>query len=394
MSELDKALRMFEAAQANLEKLERLANQIQNLTPDGIVFGSNPKYEDSVRAYEHVLGSLPAIDGWRPHSVPPDLDEIAQSRFDAQEIGEPGAFVAVERNIDEPGRELREYRFRFDRKRRALIRSAVAKISDEVTQILSLLLNERRGRKPNDKLEANPKWGRLKDLIAQIDTLIGSSIPRPDRWSDLSRHLRFGEIHDLNDIASFDWPEVSVGLTQKLYGDDDPLPVGVEDLSDVVKSKPTGDVITALIWKRLSPEDFERLIFALICNESGYENPKWLMATPAPDRGRDISVERVTNDSLNGIRRERIVIQCKHRPSRSVSPSEVTSLRDQMQLWEPPRIDELIIATSGRFSADTVSLIEKNNQANTALKIQMWPDSHLEKLLAARPGLIAEFGLR
>jgi len=394
MSELDKALRVFESAEANLEKLVRMWKEIQKLTPGGIAFGNDPKYEDAVRAYEQILASLPMIDGWKPDVVPADLDSIAQFRLDAQEVGEAEMLVAAERNVEKPGRQLRDYRFRFDRKRRTLIRTAVATLIDEVSGVLSSLQLECKRKRHSTKLEGNPSWTKLNNLVAQIDTLIGSSVPRPNRWDDLTRHLRFGEVHDLNDIATLDWPEISVGLTQKLYGPDEPLPVDVADLTDVVNAKPTGSVATALAWDRLSPEDFERLVFALISNETWYENPQWLMATPAPDRGRDLSVGRVINDPLTGTRRERIIIQCRHRLSRSVSPSDVTALRDQMQLWEPPRIDELIIATSGRFSADAVSLIEKNNQSNTSLKIQMWPESHLEKLLAARPGLIAEFGLR
>lgn len=69
-------------------------------------------------------------------------------------------------------------------------------------------------------------------------------------------------------------------------------------------------------------------------------------------------------------------------------------LQGQMKLWEPPRVDVHIIATTGRFSADGVALIEKNNQSDQALKIEMWPESHLEMILAKRPDLIAQFKLR
>jgi hypothetical protein len=65
-----------------------------------------------------------------------------------------------------------------------------------------------------------------------------------------------------------------------------------------------------------------------------------------------------------------------------------------MELWQPPRVDGLIIATTGRFTADAIALIEQHNQADRALHIDMWADSHLEMLLAVRPHLIAEFRLR
>jgi hypothetical protein len=57
-------------------------------------------------------------------------------------------------------------------------------------------------------------------------------------------------------------------------------------------------------------------------------------------------------------------------------------------------VDVHIIATSGRFTADAVAIIEKQNQSDNALRIEMWTESHLESILAEKPALIAEFGLR
>jgi hypothetical protein len=72
----------------------------------------------------------------------------------------------------------------------------------------------------------------------------------------------------------------------------------------------------------------------------------------------------------------------------------MTTLIGQMKLWEPPRIDALVVATSGRFTSDAVAFIEKHNQSDTSLRIEMWTESHLELLLASRPSMIAEFKLR
>lgn len=135
-------------------------------------------------------------------------------------------------------------------------------------------------------------------------------------------------------------------------------------------------------------------MFLLIADAKGYENPEWLQQTHAPDRGRDLSVTVVENDPLAGIRRYRVIIQCKHWLSRSVGPTDVSDIRSQMELWQPPRVDRLIIATSGRFAVDAIALIEQHNQADRALNIGMWPDSRLELLLAARPHLIGQFGLK
>ena len=54
----------------------------------------------------------------------------------------------------------------------------------------------------------------------------------------------------------------------------------------------------------------------------------------------------------------------------------------------------LVIATSGRFTADAVAWIDKHNEAANQPTIEMWAESHLELLLAQRPHLAAEFKLR
>ena len=65
-----------------------------------------------------------------------------------------------------------------------------------------------------------------------------------------------------------------------------------------------------------------------------------------------------------------------------------------MALWTDPRVDVLVVATSGRFTADAVTWIEQYNAGGGSRRIEPWAESHLERLLAARPALIAEFQLR
>ncbi len=91
-----------------MAKLEQIWSDIEKLTPDGLAFGNDPAYEEHVRVYEDVLGALPNIDGWKPESVPMDLNSIGQHRLDAKEIDEISAEVAVENEIEAPGRELSE----------------------------------------------------------------------------------------------------------------------------------------------------------------------------------------------------------------------------------------------------------------------------------------------
>ena len=393
-SSLNAALRHFEAAEVNLVKAEKLLQEIEAAIPNGIAFEENPDYETNCRSFEDLIAALPKIDGWKPNIALMDLDEIAQSRLDAQEVGEFESFISVERQIGEPARALRDYRYRFNQKRRELVREALLLLIDAVDANLRNLSKLLETGEPSKKLVDNDEFEQFKQNIAQIATLLGNSVAKPPRWSDLYRHMHFGMLGDIHDIIEHDWPSVKAGLGKSMYGEKEPFPVGVEDLGTLVKEKPRGPVATKLNWGSLSDEDFERLIYSLISSESGYENPEWLMKTNAPDRGRDLSVIRIFLDPLGGTLRQRVIIQCKHWQSKSVGPADIATLKEQMKLWEPPRVDIHVIATSGRFTSDAVAAIEKHNQSDSALRIEMWPESHLERLLASRPAIIAEFGLR
>jgi hypothetical protein len=149
-----------------------------------------------------------------------------------------------------------------------------------------------------------------------------------------------------------------------------------------------------LNWTAIDAEDFERLMFTLITTTSGYEHAEWLQHTNATDRGRDLSVYRVTNDLLFGPLRARVVIQCKHWQRNSVGLAEIGQLRDQMDLWHSPRVDSLVVASTGQFTTDAVDWVEKHNQKDKSLKISMWSASHLEHLLASRSDLISQFNLK
>ncbi len=393
-SPLNAAIRQFELAEANLTKLERLWSLIEAEIPDGICFSESPEVEDYCRSYAYILEHLPAVDGFKPKSLPMDLDAIAQSRLDAVEVGEFECHVATENAIHAPARELRAYRYHFNQARRRLVRESIEQTVKDIEKLLVALKGS-----PAYSQEAGTtidciEWESLKSKVDSLAKTLGRDIPTRSRWSDLSRHLRFGQANDLHDIINFDWPAVKKHISTKLFSENDPLTVEVADLGDLVRTHPTGAIATRLNWENLSSADFERLVFNLVSDQSGYENAGWLTQTNAPDRGRDISVDRVFVDSLCGTIRQRVIIQCKHWLAKSISVSDVSHLRDQMKLWEPPRIDVHVIATSGRFTSDAVSLIERHNQSDTALRIEMWSESHLERVLALRPAIIAAFKLR
>lgn len=391
-SPFNSAVRQFELTEANLVKLEKLWERIESKIPDDICFGES--IDEYIHAYKLLIKQLPKVCGMRPTSIPMSLDEIAKCRFDAREVGELDCMIHTEDMIKTPESELREYRLNLEHERRKLIRSSVEKLIANIDSELHELKKKAFYSQPGGTKIDDQELERMRDLFNELTMVVGKDIPEKSRWNDLQRHLRFGQAHDLRDIVETDWPDVREALSLAIFGEFDPIPVEVRDLSELVETNPSGRITTSLNWEKINDSEFERLVFLLFSGQEGYENVEWLMKTNAPDKGRDISAYRVNSDGFGGTIRFRTIIQCKHWLSKSISVTEISSLESQMKLWEPPRVDVHIIATSGRFTSDAVSLVEKNNQEDKALRIELWADSRLEQILASRPALIAEFGLR
>jgi len=382
--DLDSALKQFERVAANLQKAERVWSDLRAaaLTAE--------EHEGRIRVFRDLSSALPAIDGFRVDAIPMSKTEMQLAWFDAGEVDEPEFHVQTDERIGAPGAELREYRHRFDRARREIVRSRVVEVVQAVDGLAAQMVNRRAA----GDARSEDHWNLLGGQIAELDRLLGDSTARPARWRDLRRHLSFGDDVDLNDILDTDWPSVKAELDRFMYDEFEPVPVEVDDLGALVTTRPKGPVTTALDWSRMPADAFERLLFELISNETGYENPNWLMKTAAADQGRDVEAHRVTVDGLSGTRRERVMVQCKHWQSRSVGRDDIVLCVEAVRLWEPPCVDVLIVATSGRFSRDAVTWREKRELDRTVPRVEFWPDSHLEMLLARRPHLIATFGLR
>lgn len=393
--DLENALKQFDITEANLRRLETVWSEMMELIPDGPAFISgspeDSRYQELKFAFRSIVKALPSIDGYSIESEPLELNVIGHARLDALDIGEIHATIALEEEIFAPSREIQEYRRRLSQARRELVREHLVSLIGKSDTLLSALTSRlERNREPVE----GEDWERLKEILNQIERLVGSSIPRKGRWKDLRRHIAWGQGVDLYDIAEYDWPSVRSEIENNLYSELEPLPMEVEDLVDIVESRPRGPVSIKLQWSAITPEEFERLLFNIVSDAEGYANPRWLMDTNASDRGRDISVERIIGDTISGQKTERVIIQAKHWRKKSVSAKDVSEAANLMALWEPPRVHTLIIATSGRFTADAVDWIERHNGNGNLPHIEMWPESHLELLLAQRPNLAAEFKLR
>ncbi|MFJ6281682.1 restriction endonuclease [Pseudarthrobacter oxydans] len=397
--ELDSLLTTFDKVAVNIEKLERVWERAKPFVPEGPQFGSPPEYQTLSRAWADFLSGLPPIDGWRITEGLPEVDSLGQMFLDYKEIGVfPKEALRI---ASQPDEDLSKYRHLLDRARRRAIAVRLTVLAERITELIAEVLSELPDRETwlsevrskRERIET-PATSEINDALEEIERLLGQTVERRGRWGDLRRHLRFGEVGDWHDIFELDWPSVQEDIEAAKLGDTDPIPVPDIDLGTAVIQDLTGGATTALNWSVLQPEDFERLLFDLLRDLDGYQNVDWLMKTNAPDRGRDISLQRVVHDAAGTTRIDRVIVQAKHYTTKSVGPSDIQGALASLSTWEPPVIRSLIIATSSRFSSDAVTVAEKHNDLGNRPHIELWPDSRLETLLAQRPKLAITYGLR
>jgi hypothetical protein len=388
--ELDDLLAGIDRATANLAKVEKIWERAHPHLPTGPASGSSAEYEDLCRMWLDLLEGLPKIDGWTITDALPDMDEIGRAFLDYAEIGEP-PFRVLDA-IEEPNRQIAEYSFRLKRARRRAVRKRLDQLADSVEVALPHVLAVVPD-KPGARI-ASAEAERITEAIREIELLIGDSIVRTGRWSDLRRHLRFGQGGDWTDIRDHDWPSVRSDIETAARSDSDPLPVPDIDLGVAASGEISGSVASALPWNRLDDAGFERLLYDLLRSFPEHQNVQWLTQTRAPDRGRDLSMERALAATTGSVRIERVIVQAKHWLSRSVNLNELSSVLAQIKLWEPPVVRVLILATSGRFTSDAVAFTERHNDSALVPHIELWPDSQIEALLSEKPQISAAHGLR
>ncbi|MFG2578338.1 restriction endonuclease [Streptomyces malaysiensis] len=388
--DLEELLRAMDRTAANLKKLEDVWERAKPFIPTGPQLGSDAQYDGLRAAWADLLPGLPPIDGWTITAPLPDIQDMGQAFIDCLEAGIPSTHVHDAG--DKPEVDLAAYRYRLDRARRRAARSRLEQLVSTVDAALPLVL-ETTARDSLERLE-NEQTEEIEAAIGEIARLLGEDAESIDRWWDLHRHMRFSQGHDWHDIVAFDWPAVRTGIEAKSFGDSDPLSVPDIDLGQAASGDLTGAATLALPWERLNDDGFERLLYDLLRDIPEHQNVEWLMQTRAPDRGRDLSMDRVLHDGSGGVRTERVIVQAKHWRSRSVNAAAVSETVVAGKLWGPPLVRGIVIATSGRFTADAVSWAERHNSEGTAPYIELWPDSRLETLLAQRPHIAAAHGLK
>lgn len=387
---LDELLQVMDRAAANLAKLEAIWDRAEPMIPSSPQRGTNREYEDLRRAWIPLLAGLPPVDGFTVTEELPDIDAAGQAFIDYLDIGEP-AFDLMN-DLERPGHQLDEYRFKLAQARRRAIHDRLGDLISAVNATLAQITSSVVRDSP-DRVD-DARTTVVVESISEIERLLGDTTDRKGRWGDLHRHLRFSQGHDWHDIAEMDWPSVRADIEAASLSESDPLPVPAVDLGVAASAKPAGGASIGLDWGALDDDGFERLLFDLLRGFPSYQNVEWLMKTRAPDRGRDLSAERVIRDDGGTTRTERVIVQAKHWTSKSVAPADITNTLAALSLWEPPVVRTLVIATSGRFTTDAVAIVEKHNVDGKLPFIELWADSRLETQLSQRPDLIASYGLR
>jgi hypothetical protein len=190
-----------------------------------------------------------------------------------------------------------------------------------------------------------------------------------------------------------DWPAFRPHVELALYGDEDPVPVEVDDLASLATAT-VSPVSSEVHWDRIDADGFERLLARLLEQSGSYVRITRLMHVNAADAGRDIEAYRRVSDGLAAERHERVIVQAKHWLTRGVNATDISDLvHAKLPLWEGEPIRGLIVGTTGSFTQEAVRWVDDHNRAAKRPDIVLWSSSELEALLRKWPAVLAEFGL-
>ena len=392
---LDNAIEELNKVAANLELLTKKWNEIKILL-DFPARGhweleNKQQYEYANLEFNELLAGIPKIGENEIYNLIPDYDYVSQGGRDANELQEADMFTSFYSEIYGQESNISNYEYVLKRERRKLILNQVENCINDVDDILNSLkfiLKERGLENALKPEEINP----LRHKILQIDNLMGDSVERPPNWSDLQRHLGFGQVVDLSDILLNDWPSIKPAIKSAFRGDD-PFKINTKDIKDLVdNADKSGEIATGLNWAAITPDQFERLCADLLEASKGWENVEWNTSTNASDRGRDISAFSVIHDETRGTIREKAIIQCKHLIKTNVSPKDIKNIPNiSLTHYD---VDLYIIMTSGKVTDQVTQIVDSWNEKNQKPSVSIWVDWKLEQLLVKHPEIIKAYGLR
>jgi hypothetical protein len=392
--ELYNAIEELNKVSVNLELLKKKWSEIEKLL-DYPANGNwsregKSQYENKRLEFNDILKAIPKIRDIKIQNLLPEYDWVSQGGRDVADLGEVDMFASFYSEVFKQASEISQYEHAFKRERRRLIRNQVQQCVEDIDKILDLLNVDLEGRDSSDPLKPE-EISPLKERVSQLDGLMGDSVSRPPKWSDLNRHLHFGLVHDLCDIIQLDWPSIKPSIDSLFYGND-PRPIITQDVGDLIDSADkTGIIGTSLNWTSITDVQFERLCADLLKALPNWENVEWLTPTHASDRGKDLEAFWVYQDAARGTIRERTLVQCKHRPNKSVSPKDIETLQNLSVTHG--KADLYLVITSGKFSDQVTQIVDGWNESNQRLKVELWEHWKLEQLLASHPHIIKLYGL-
>jgi hypothetical protein len=395
--DLEAALATYDRVALNLDKLDRVWTRIEALLPSGPFLSDGTSddeitYQQLAEDWTKIAASLPPIDGWQITAEVVDYGGIGEARLDYLEIDEPQGLRAYEATISAPSAQAAVYRQKLLRARRLLVRQRGQELVSIIDKALAVVPSS-----PDVFLDKTAIMGIVKnvrDALGELERLLGDSFRDGPRYNDLRRHLHFGLPTDAHDIAVFDWSALRPHIELALYGDEDPVPVERADLATLASGTSSSPVSSRVHWDRLDADGFEKLLTRLLEQDSAYVNIKRLMHVNASDSGRDIEAWLVIATELSGERRERVIVQAKHGPTKGIGYNQIADLvYAKLPNWEGEPVRGLIVATTGTFTEGAVRWVESHNDEAKRPWITLWSGPDLEGLLRKRPAVLAEFGL-
>jgi hypothetical protein len=393
--DLSAALAAYDRVALNLEKLDRVWKRMEELLPDGPFLGAGSD-DDAIYAqlgeqWTAISNSLPTIHGWKLEAEIVDYAAIGQARLEYLDNDDPEGLRAFEERVAAPRAEANRYRQKLAIARQRLVRTRCEELIRTIDELLAPVPADVDQELP--EAQAAPILHAIEQAVDELERLLGEALKGGPRQADLHRHLHFAEPHDLRDIAILDWPAFRPHLEQALYIDEDPVPIGVEDLADLA-NVPSSRVSATIRWDRVDADGFERLLARLLQQSGTYLRISRLMNVNAADAGRDIEAYRRVSDGLVSERHERVIVQAKHRPAHGVSASDISDLvHTKLPLWEGEPVRGLIVATTGSFTQEAVRWVDDHNFAARRPDIALWSSNELDTLLRKWPAVVAEFGL-
>ncbi len=138
--------------------------------------------------------------------------------------------------------------------------------------------------------------------------------------------------------------------------------------------------------KRLSPTDFENLVYDLAVLR-GLRNATW--RTPGADGGRDIEGTATAVDLAGRVTVEKWYVECK----RYKASVDWPTVREKIAYAENHRADYLLLCTTASLSPQCKDELAVRESRGERPRVRFWDGADLESLVAQNPVLLVKYQL-